>query len=110
MSSYDNDGVSVIALLIFLGVLLFGGIMCNSMKSSINPTTAEKEFIIWSKEFGLHIKHVNCNSIDSDGDGYVSCSYSLKDSEEIHQVECAGAWNFQHGCRLPKVKVNVNNQ
>ncbi len=37
---------------------------------------------------------------DSDGDGYVSCTYMF--NGEPHTVECAGAFNMQHGCRTPK--------
>jgi hypothetical protein len=73
-----------------------------------NVRSAESELKIWAGKLDIEIdgSHISCNSDDSDGDGYVSCSYKDK-AGQVHQVECAGAFNFQHGCRVPKPNLKV---
>lgn len=75
-----------------------------------NVRSAESELKQWAAKLDIEIDgaHMSCNSDDSDGDGYVSCSYKDK-AGEVHQVECAGAFNLQHGCRVPKPNLNVTN-
>lgn len=106
-SSSDN-GMSI--WVIFLILALFG--TCWFAKSmGSDHASAEKEFVRWTKEMNMDVSGHSCNNHDSDNDGYVSCSYML--SGEPHTVECAAAFNMQHGCRNPKMalrntNVNVN--
>lgn len=50
----------------------------------------------------------SCVRMDSDGDGYVSCSARVKGSEtnateETLALECAGSFTMQSGCRLQPI-------
>ena len=70
---------------------------------------SEKLIEHWSKEMKLETSGHSCNNHDSDGDGYVSCSYML--NGEPHTIECAASFNMQSGCRYPKPvfkNTNVN--
>ena len=64
---------------------------------------AEKQARAWAKEMDISVKKIVCNGSDSDGDGYVSCSFNA--GGVITTYECAGAYNLNHGCRVPKVHV-----
>lgn len=95
---HDNDGLPVwIIIIIFAICGLVGWAKCGGA----DHHSAEKEFKVWAKGLGLDYKGEVCNNHDSDGDGYVSCTYSLPDGS-VHTVECAGSFNMQHGCRAPK--------
>jgi hypothetical protein len=79
-----------------------------SAATGANVRSAESELKAWAGKLDIKIdgSHISCNSDDSDNDGYVSCSYKDK-AGEIHQVECAAAFNLQHGCRVPKPNLKV---
>ncbi len=64
---------------------------------------AEKQARRWAKDMGISVKKISCNGSDSDGDGYVSCSFNA--DGKITTYECAGAYNLNQGCRVPKVHV-----
>lgn len=64
---------------------------------------AEKQAKRWAKEMGINVKKISCNGSDSDGDGYVSCSFNV--DGVVATYECAGAYNLNNGCRVPKVHV-----
>lgn len=66
-----------------------------------NKHEAEKQFAIYANSLGIEYDHVICNTFDSDRDGYIPCTYSV--NNDLHQIECAGVYNFQQGCRLPKI-------
>ncbi len=66
---------------------------------------AEKQAEIYAKELGIEIVAVSCVKQDTDGDGYVSCTLKLDEAGTTKQVECAGAWNLNEGCRDPKIKI-----
>lgn len=98
--NYDsgNGGIFIVAII----VLILGGWGISAAKcGGADHHSAEKEFKVWAKGLGLDYKGEVCNNHDSDGDGYVSCTYSLPDGS-VHTVECAGSFNMQHGCRAPK--------
>ena len=53
----------------------------------------------------LHL--LDCIGADTDGNGYVSCSYLLVGEDQPRQIECAGTWWWQpkgwflEGCKMP---------
>lgn len=63
---------------------------------------AKREARQWAEDLGLQVTGISCTDIDSDGDGYVSCTVALKDGQ-TKQIECKGAYSFGHGCRDPKL-------
>lgn len=54
---------------------------------------------------GYQVVGVSCTDRDSDGDGYASCTATVRDSPEPIAVECASRWSFTSGCRLQKLNV-----
>ncbi len=43
---------------------------------------------------------INCQNVDSDNDGYVSCTVVDTGTEHREAIECSGAFSWNTGCRL----------
>lgn len=89
--------------------ILFGSLLvlagCPANLLGWNKTAAEENGRAWAVDVGLDAQAVVCNGQDSDGDGYVSCTFHVADSVQMY--ECAG-WTLvmpHSGCREPKIKV-----
>ena len=96
--SRDNSDITITIITIIL--IVVGGIIGFSKCNGGDHKSAEREFKAWAKDLHMGYDGMTCNGHDSDGDGYVSCTYMV--DGEPHTVECAGAFNMQHGCRTPK--------
>lgn len=70
--------------------------------------TAKQEAMRWASELGYQVQGVSCANIDSDDDGYVSCTVAVVqgDTTRAMPIECRGAFSVGHGCRQPKLNVN----
>lgn len=71
-----------------------------------HKTVAEGEAKAFANELGLPMKTVTCRTKDTDGDGYVSCTFMLEDGS-TDDYECAGARSTGNlirnsGCRKAK--------
>lgn len=92
-------------LILTLPLLLSG---CTSYYnlSGANKDKAEAEARTFAESLGMDLKGVQCNQHDTDGDGYVSCTFNLGDGQ-VQTFECAGKSAIQDntGCREPKIKV-----
>lgn len=89
---------------ILLGSLLVLA-ACPANLLGWNKSSAEDNARAWATEVGLDTQTIVCNSRDTDGDGYVSCTFHVK--EDVRTFECAG-WTLvmpHSGCREPKIKV-----
>lgn len=108
--SFHGDRGSVFGGIVVV-LLLVGGLVVCGLKQTAqlgqNRNVAETELRRWAASLDIPIHAGVCNDADSDGDGYVSCTYKIEGEPvgTTHQVECAAAWNFQHGCREPKIHV-----
>ena len=102
--SYHNDDSAGIGAIIFMAIIV-GGILAISFSkcNGGDHKSAEKEFRNWAKALDIKYDAAQCNNHDGDGDGYVSCTYTIDDA--INTVECAGSWTMQSGCRTPKMRV-----
>ena len=99
-----------VTVLVLGGVLSFGAFRCAANLSGENEIEAEKNAIAWARDVGIENAHINCVTIDSDGDGYVSCTVSYKDNTGAVQtkaIECTGRFNINTGCRSPKFSVKT---
>lgn len=67
---------------------------------------AQAQAQVYAKEMGYDVTNTSCVRQDTDNDGYVSCTLKLS-SGDVLNVECAGAWNLNSGCREPKLKGNM---
>ncbi len=74
--------------------------------SGSNKEKAETEAKAFAKALGMDLKGVQCNKHDTDGDGYVSCTFNLGKGN-VQTFECAGKDVIQDntGCREPKIKI-----
>jgi prepilin-type N-terminal cleavage/methylation domain-containing protein len=59
----------------------------------------------WARDMGYANVFISCVDIDSDGDGYVSCTVR-EDGKSPIQIECAGAFTMNNGCRMPKAIIS----
>ena len=60
----------------------------------------------YGKRMGYQVVGVECMNMDSDQDGYVSCSMSVKKTDgniDLIPVECASQFWFGSGCRRQKL-------
>jgi hypothetical protein len=94
-----RDESPLLPIFFVLAVVVFGGIGYSKCSGGDHHSAA-KEFNVWAKSLDLKYDHVTCNGHDGDGDGYVSCTYTV--DGEINSIECAGSWSMQRGCRTPK--------
>ena len=83
---------------------------CNTVYnlSGANKDKAEAEAREFAESLGMDLKGVQCNKHDTDGDGYVSCTFNLGGGH-VQTFECAAKNVIQDntGCREPKIKIPV---
>ena len=98
---------SLIEAFIGIGVIALGASFtlagCGMM---YNKPEAEQNAKLFVSELELDVDKVFCNGSDSDGDGYVSCTFKMKDGT-TRQYECVGWSMFNEGCREPKMSVRA---
>lgn len=114
----SRQGLSLIELLIIFGMIMILGSICAinlgggcSGKShnvdAVEQATAYANFMYPGKN-----ARVQCVRLDSDRDGYVSCTIAY-DAEnavtgltliETVAVECAAGFTFNEGCRMPEMQ------
>lgn len=92
-------------LLFVIPILLLSLTGCPNVTGA-HKTVAENEAKAFASELGLPMKTVTCRTKDTDGDGYVSCTFMLEDGS-TDDYECAGARAAGNlirnsGCRKPK--------
>ena len=106
-------GFTLVELLIVVAMIglctaaaIVGCSSCNVGEGQ--ETAAKAEAQKWATDLGYRILGISCANIDSDHDGYVSCTVRVIDGEkpaETKQIECRGEWSRGHGCREPKLGV-----
>lgn len=90
-------------------ILLIPLVGCINMLG-LNKDAAEKNAKKWASDVGLDVSKIVCGSSDTDGDGYVSCTFHV--GEDIRTFECAG-WKLlipHDGCREPKINVRSSRR
>jgi hypothetical protein len=107
--SFDNVfpvvfGLGVVAVVGFFVAV----IAANTLSFLDGGEMAREEAANWTKDMGLKGATVSCVNLDSDGDGYVSCT--VNNNGQIIPLECARAYSFQSGCRVQKFNVKNFNQ
>lgn len=87
------EGVGAIAVLVF--GLVCAGALCMARVNAPPPEEAAKAFL---ESLGLDPSaNVTCVPIDTDGDGYVSCT--VNERGVLTPIECS-VWGA--GCRMQK--------
>lgn len=94
--------IAIVGTLAALGIYGIGR-ACNANESA----TAEPEARAWAQQMGLQVVGAACSDVDSDGDGYVSCTLTVRDgaSTKLVPVECGSSWGNNKGCRIPAGRI-----
>lgn len=92
-----------------LGIVgfLFGSMWQASYNwTGAHKARAEANAKAWSRQMGIGASTFQCVRKDTDGDGYVSCTFVMPD-QSIRTMECAGEhfWVRNEGCREPKLRI-----
>lgn len=83
----------VIAIIAIIVAIVIGSVGGMSGKDKSSAEENAKQFI---KNMDLEVDKVQCNGVDSDNDGYVSCMFKMNDGK-MQQFECAG-WTWNGSC------------
>ncbi len=105
----SNRGFTLAELMIAIALAAIV-IIPISIKACTGPETkhaATSEAVGFARDLGWKVKGISCTDIDSDRDGYVSCTIALENGTNEF-VECRGAYSFGHGCRIPKLRIDRN--
>lgn len=92
-----------------LFLLLFFGSCSVSLFDSYSGRAHQRVQVRAEKFLNeLNISHeaISCNSLDTDGNGYITCSY--KSNDKIETIECSDSIYIESGCRTLKIKAIEN--
>lgn len=111
-----NRGFTLLELMIvvfvigFIAVviLMLTGASCGEWRGT--GEHAEGAARTHAKKLDWKVKGIACAGVDTDGDGYISCTLVLEDGSE-RSLECAsGGMGIASGCKTaPLIKQNVTN-
>jgi prepilin-type N-terminal cleavage/methylation domain-containing protein len=96
-------GLAILGVILLIVVGGLGWAVRTAMGPS-QKTAAEGEARAWAQGIGVKLLGVTCADVDSDNDGYVSCSANVE-GQGIVPIECRGAYSAGHGCRAPKPRL-----
>jgi len=104
----SKRGLSMVELMVVIAIFsVFCGLLVWGLSAAFagpkQKATAEAEARNWAKGLGLKLLGVECANVDSDGDGYVSCTANVE-GQGVVPIECRGAYSVGHGCRSPKLR------
>jgi hypothetical protein len=115
----NKHGYSVIEILTviaFIGIIfimivgVFG--RCTASVSGADHKAAEVAAKQWSSQMGFKPVGISCTGIDSNEDGYVSCSIAVLKNDgtpSMIPIECAGSFTVNSGCRAARLLPLGNN-
>lgn len=104
----QNPSMSLGAFLTMILVIGLGIFVCNKCITDANSVIAAKEFNDWLKITHPNdkLEYIICTSVKDDN-GFIPCTYKLENDSE-KRIDCAGAYSFQKGCKIPNVQVTVD--
>lgn len=97
-------GTAVFGIIAVLFLTMFG--RCGSNITGESHDKAVSEARTWSTEMGIKVKGVSCANMDTNHDGYISCSVSSElpgGGVDIMPIECATSWSINSGCRAARI-------
>jgi hypothetical protein len=110
-SNFDkNFNRGMLGFKVFGGAVAFGVIAISVLVlARIGGTVAvgnagtEAEARSWATTLGLDVVNVSCAGMDTDGDGYVSCTVSSREggTTKLTAVECSVSY-MPDGCRIQR--------
>lgn len=85
-------------------ILVLGALKAEAGCSGADAKEAQKNATRYLQDLGIKGPMV-CQRVDTDGDGYISCTVKDEVTGQLMAFECSGSISWNHGCRLPKVPV-----
>ena len=104
----------VVAFIICIVVAIGCG-LALSISGGGNHADPKTEMEQYMTALGYTPKGVVCTEMDTDHDGYVSCTGTYEEEGKIKRIaaECAGGWTLMgdvnEGCKQPKIGTIGNN-
>lgn len=101
----------IIVIIIMSIVLLTLGLVGGSYSGLVvdNTATIEQNAHNWANSLGMQVEGINCAQVDSDTNGYYSCTISHREGDKltITAVECTGGGlvDMRADCRIPKAVI-----
>lgn len=99
-----KKGFTLIELMICIAIVgifvaIIWGNISNYTADNSKTVEAAKSYV---KDLGIRDANVQCVAIDTNNDGYVSCTASYRNSDKLEFLafECASSLSFNSGCRL----------
>jgi type II secretory pathway pseudopilin PulG len=93
------------AVVVLVGVIGGGaliGVRGCASSFGIDKASAEQNARQYAGELGVEVAGLSCTGVDTDGDGYVSCTIRGRDGS-LTPIECAGRLTLNSGCRVARV-------
>ena len=91
-------------IIILASLSVIGGVFWVNY-SGTNHDSAKEAAAEYAAELKIDVRAISCVGMDSDGDGYVSCTIMPKaEGSDPIQVECTGV-SLNSGCRFPKANL-----
>lgn len=112
MKNNNSRGFTLVELLIvvaIIGVFCLGFVGFAFRSCGVQDSGArERDAKLFATNLGYDVRGASCMNVDSDSDGYVSCTVSIADKNgniSMVPVECASAYAMGSGCRMQKMVV-----
>jgi Tfp pilus assembly protein PilE len=117
MNKHRRSGVTVIEVVIVFCIVLVLALIVLSRFNACVGDSVKDDATFSAQEWANFMypnsePRVQCVRLDSDGDGYVSCTIAHKEGDtiKVEAVECAaGIISINEGCRIPKLNTNMRN-
>lgn len=85
-------------------LLIAAALITPACDSDANRFSAENNAAKWSKSMGYTLKGRSCSALDSDGDGYVTCTANVE-GQPLLNLQCQT--RSGGGCKLTEGKIQI---
>ncbi len=83
-------------------LILLASCDAKECQEPAEPEPGPEDYAIaFARQMGEQNPNVTCVTMDTDHDGYVSCTIFRKERDPL-PVECATKWTWNKGCRMQK--------
>ena len=107
-SGHRHENRMFVGLLVFVGLLFVGSISWDAVTSSGRKGNADSSAAQYIREMhrGWTSPAIQCQSIDTDNNGYVSCTVG-DGVNQTEAIECASyvLYSFNKGCRVMRAQI-----